>query len=132
MSERVDASRSLRRSPRSVRGTQRVRVSVSVSEFEKAMLEEKALACGVSMSRLLVDAALYPRVNEVLDGEAIHELLPLLKDLQLQLRGEATNLNQLVHHANATQIFPVEAGEVAREVQALAREIKDVLRAVTR
>lgn len=125
---RRDRSRSHRVGP----GLRRERVTVYVSAEERAALEARANGYGVSMSRVLVDGALHAGASELIDGATLNSYLAVLADVQRQIRGIAGNLNQLAHHANATQEFPADAAETARRAGEAIARLEDVLESVRR
>ncbi len=130
MNSKREATRSLRRSARSARGEKRSRIMVTLSSHERVMLEQKALATGVSMSRLLVEGALRSvEVNEVNIAE-LSTLGKTLSDAKRQLIGIATNINQIAHHTNATQNVTDEIIPVAQNAQDLIDSITDLLETV--
>lgn len=132
MSERQDATRSLRRSARSVRGEKRSRITVTLSPYERVMLEQKALATGVSMSRLLVESALHTRrTNEVSIAE-LSAAITSLNEVKRQLVGIATNINQIAHHVNSTQVVTDEIVPVAETAHELIDHIQHLIEAVSK
>jgi hypothetical protein len=110
----------------------RERITVYVSPEERALLETRAVNSGVSMSKTLVDGALHQGTSELIDGATLNEYLKVLADLQNQLRGIAANLNQLAHHANATQDFPPNAADTAKRARKLILDVEDLLESVKR
>lgn len=79
------------------------------------------------MSRILVRAAMNERQVDMIDGSKIDALVPILSDLLVQLRGVATNVNQLAHWANTEHAFPAEAQEITAQVKRLSASIDDLL-----
>ncbi len=126
------ARRDLARSHRVGPGVHRRRVTVYVSDDERAMLQVRADSYGVSMSRVLVDGALHAGESAHIDGATLSAYLSILVDLQGQLQRIGGNLNQLAHHANATMDFPVEAADVAKEARRIVVRLEDVLESVRR
>lgn len=126
-----DAARNLRRLPRSTVGSRRRRFSVSLSEEEYVLLEQRARNYGVSMSRVLVNGALHAARAEAIDGASLEAAFSILADMQNQVRGIATNLNQLTHHANKTQNFPEDAALVAKRAKRLMMDIEELLEGVS-
>ncbi len=124
--------RDRRRSSRAGEGLSRRRLTVYVTDDEMWRIETLADATNKSKSRVLIDSALRPGVSDLIDGVKLDAALETLKDLQQQIRGIAGNLNQLAHHANATQNFPVDAELIAKRVKALCLDIEDTLASVTR
>ena len=127
MSERQDATRSLRRSARSARGEKRKPFIVSLTHEEHLLIKQKAHSYGVSMSRLLIDSVLRSRNVYELPPQQVEDLVTELNALRLQLVGIATNINQIAHHANATQIVTDEIVPVARDAQALMATLGETI-----
>lgn len=91
-----------------VRGGRHVVRKVRVTAEQNAGLEQLAAAQGVSVPRLLVEAALAgdgwtPTQRRAL----VRELLAARRDLV----GLATNVNQLARWANTVERFPREAAD---------------------
>ncbi len=122
----------LMRSTRAGGGRRRERITVYVSAEERGLLEARAVNSGVSMSKILVDAAMHSGTSALIDGATLNEYLRVLTDLQNQVRGIAGNLNQLAHHANVTQNFPSDAADVAKRARRLILDVEDVLESVSR
>jgi hypothetical protein len=103
------------------------RVDVRLSDAERDLLAAKAQAGGVSVARLLVDAAV--GVSEVDPGERAPGVMADLMRVRRLLANVAGNVNQLAHVANQSQLLPAE-----RELRELEQEVKIVLgelRAIT-
>lgn len=84
------------------------------------------------MSRILVRAAMNESTVDVIDGSKVDVLVPVLTDLQRQLRGVATNVNQLAHWANTEHSFPAEAHNISEHIKRLSHSIEEVLEDVQR
>jgi len=99
----------------------RFQYGVRVSEQERAALEERAGASGVTVARLLVDAALQrplPPARAAVGAEelvAVDRAVGLLDDLIAELGRIGNNINQLAHVANIS-------GDVTME-----RQLRDAL-----
>lgn len=126
------ASRSHARLPRQRRGGNRVRVPVYLTEAERFILEQKAENTGRSMSRLLVESALHAPSTDRLDPVEFQAGLGTLADYQNQLRGMATNLNQIAHHANTIHEVPADVTVAARQARALMDQIETVFESIRR
>lgn len=98
------------------------------SDYDRLLYN--ARRTGVSMSEYLV-RGLQPPVEQ-LDPETIREILRELKHTNRQIVGEATNINQIAHWANAHESFPAEASELARQIRAQINEINTVRRKLAR
>ncbi|MGV4291062.1 MobC family plasmid mobilization relaxosome protein [Trueperella pyogenes] len=94
------------------------------SDYDRLFYNAKRT--GVSMSEYLV-RGLQPPVEQ-LDPETIREILRELKHTNRQIVGEATNVNQIAHWANANHSFPAEAAELARQIRVQMKEINAVRR----
>lgn len=90
-------------------------------------LQASANAASVSLSRYLVRTALHHAATRTPDALAAGVLH--LKLLKRQLIGMSTNLNQLAHHANATQNFP---RDIAPLRIAISRQLEMMDRILTR
>ena len=115
------------RLPRVGNGGRRRSLRVFLTDEEMVLLEARANATGRSKSRLMVEATLYSATGGPYDPATLTEALKTLSDLRRQMRGVATNVNQLAHHANATQTFPADANEVLRGVARMNARIEEVL-----
>ncbi len=98
-------------------GRRQVAHQVKVSPAEEAALVRLAAQAGVSVPRLLVEAALAPTpgVSVSERREALTELFAVSR----VLAGVATNLNQLARVANATGEFPDAAAAVRERIREL-------------
>lgn len=94
---------------------------VKVTAEEEAVLTRLAAQAGVSVPRLLVEAATAPApgVSATERREAIVELFTVSR----VLAGVATNLNQLAKQANATGDFPGQAAAVRERIRELVPRI---------
>lgn len=93
----------LRRQP----GGRRHTVWVRLSDREKAQLEERAKAGGVSVPRLLVESALLGDAQTA--GERRQAIAELLGARRM-VAAVGNNLNQLTRTANATGELPPQLG----------------------
>ena len=108
--------RSVRKSATASPGDSRRLFSLRLKASEYERLRFLARLKGVSMARYLTAQGLTPPVEQV-NPEQLRELLGLLRVLCRQVQGEATNINQIAHWANASRRFPAEAEQVARELR---------------
>ena len=105
-----------RRSTKSVAGDKRTPFTVYLNHHERMMLTMKAENSGVSMSKLLVDSAMIEMEGTNIPLEVMGELRTELASHIRQLAGIANNLNQLTHHAHATQDFSADTTKVIHQV----------------
>ena len=114
--EEETGRRSVRKAATASPGDSRRLFSLRLKASEYERLRFLARSKGVSMARYLTAQGLTPPVEQV-NPEQLRELLGLLRVLCRQVQGEATNINQIAHWANASRRFPAEAEQVARELR---------------
>ena len=120
---RLDRRRSAR-----TQGVRRGRLTVYLTDEERALLEARSEVSGESMAKILVDCALHPvSVGEGVDAGGVHELVSQLRDYRRQLVGVTTNLNQVARHANTTSEVPADFAAVVAEVHRLHDDINAIL-----
>lgn len=120
---RLDRRRSAR-----TQGVRRGRLTVYLTDEERALLEARSEVSGESMAKILVDCALHPvSAGEDVDAGGVHELVSQLRDYRRQLVGVTTNLNQIAHHANTTSEVPSSFAAVVAEVHQLHDDINAIL-----
>lgn len=104
-------------------GDKRTRIGVNATPEEKMLLEMRASNAGISVSKLLLDAALRSSSTQTVSPQAIAELREELRVYRRQLIGMSTNLNQMAHHTNATQEFSQDAVPLAAKINQFVKEI---------
>lgn len=124
------ASGHLRRRRRAnVNGGRQHSHRVLVSPVEEAVLTQLALAQGVTVPRLLVEAATSrPGESSTERRAAIAELLAVRR----LLAAVSNNVNQLAKHANSGEEFPEEAAMTLRAVRRLVPRIDAAADALAR
>lgn len=127
MSDKSETRR-LRRVKRSRNGTQRTkRVTVVLTESEHAMLRERAVNEGCAMTRVMWNATFNPTGAGDIDVSHLSEIVTHLRDMQRDLEGATTNLNQVAHHANSMRDVPSDFAAVVEHVEDLADRLDDLL-----
>ena len=120
-----------RRSARTQGG--RGRLTVYLTDAERALLEARSEVSGESMAKILVDCALHPAsAGEGVDAGGVHELVAQLRDYRRQLVGVTTNLNQVARHANTTSEIPSSFSAVLEEIHRLHDDVNAILVGVRR
>jgi len=111
-----------RRRRANVAGGRQVAHKVKVTPEEEAVLVRLAAQAGVSVPRLLVEAATAPTIGETTSvrREAMVELFSLNRVLS----GVAGNLNQLARMGNATGEFPEQALAMRERIRVLIPRIE--------
>ena len=83
-------------------------VTVRMSDAEYQMLCEKVNASGQTQQAVIIDAI---KQVPIVSKEHLKELITTnqnFAEYNKQLRGIATNINQMAHHANAQGALPVK------------------------
>ena len=103
-------------------------VSIRYSDEEYKVLHEKIKESGQTKSAYIINATLNGKVSSADDVQEMKEQSKLLLDIDKQLRGMGTNLNQMAHVANGKGIIPSadKLKEIEREVVDVKREVDDI------
>lgn len=99
--------------------------AVYVTADEDVQLRARAIALGVTVPRLLFEAAMNLHVETTAERKgAIAELFAARR----LLGTVANNVNQLARFANTEGVFPREAEAVLAEYRALVPQVQDAVR----
>ena len=103
-------------------------VSIRYSDEEYKVLQEKIKESGQTKSAYIINATLNGKVSSADDVNEMKEQSKLLLDIDKQLRGMGTNLNQMAHVANGKGIIPSadKLIEIERVVVAVKKEVDDI------
>ena len=103
-------------------------VSIRYSDEEYKVLQERIKESGQTKSAYIINATLNGKVSSADDVNEMKEQSKLLLDIDKQLRGMGTNLNQMAHVANGKGIIPSadKLKEIEREVVDIKREVDDI------
>ena len=103
-------------------------VSIRYSDEEYKVLQERIKESGQTKSAYIINATLNGKVSLADDVQEMKEQSKLLLDIDKQLRGMGTNLNQMAHVANGKGIIPSadKLKEIEREVVDVKREVDDI------
>lgn len=103
-------------------------VSIRYSDEEYKVLQERIKESGQTKSAYIINATLNGKVSSADDVNEMKEQSKLLLDIDKQLRGMGTNLNQMAHVANGKGIIPSadKLKEIEREVVDVKREVDDI------
>ena len=103
-------------------------VSIRYSDEEYKVRQEKIKESGQTKSAYIINATLNGKVSSADDVQEMKEQSKLLLDIDKQLRGMGTNLNQMAHVANGKGIIPSadKLIEIERVVVAVKKEVDDI------
>lgn len=103
-------------------------VSIRYSDEEYKVLQERIKESGQTKSAYIINATLNGKISSADDVQEMKEQSKLLLDIDKQLRGMGTNLNQMAHVANGKGIIPSadKLKEIEREVVDVKREVDDI------
>lgn len=103
-------------------------VSIRYSDEEYKVLQERIKESGQTKSAYIINATLNGKVSSADDVQEMKEQSKLLLDIDKQLRGMGTNLNQMAHVANGKGIIPSadKLKEIERVVVAVKKEVDDI------
>ena len=103
-------------------------VSIRYSDEEYKVLQERIKESGQTKSAYIINATLNGKVSSADDVQEMKEQSKLLLDIDKQLRGMGTNLNQMAHVANGKGIIPSadKLKGIEREVVDVKREVDDI------
>ena len=105
-------------------------VYIRMNDAEYDQLLSKVAESGVSIQSYMVSAALGAHLTTAQEMAALNDQNRLFADMDKQLRGMGTNLNQLAHTANATGSLPShrQLEELGDEVSELRKELGNIWR----
>ena len=103
-------------------------VSIRYSDEEYKVLQERIKESGQTKSAYIINATLNGKVSSADDVQEMKEQSKLLLDIDKQLRGMGTNLNQMAHVANGKGIIPSadKLKEIEKIVVAVKKEVDDI------
>lgn len=102
-------------------------ITIRLSEEEFAQLENKVKQSGQTQQNFIIDACLKGQITSADEITEMRNKNKLLADMDKQLRGMGTNLNQMAHIANGQGIIPSaeKLVQIASEVSQIKREVSE-------
>lgn len=94
-------------------------VTIRMTEAEFTALQKRIKESGRTQQSYIINAALTTKVSSAEEISALKELSVSFSDLVRQLRGIATNINQMAHLANRSGTLP-SARELSRIYEQIA------------
>ena len=111
-----------------------IMISIRFSEEEHSLLLKKVRESGQTLQTYMILSSLSGRVSSLEEIEELKTRNRILADLDKQLRGMGTNLNQLAHIANGTGALPLAEDliRIAAEVSRIKQEVMNEWRSTRR
>lgn len=100
-------------------------IYVRLSDEEYEMFSKKLKSSGLSMQAFVTQAILYGKITSSETVDVLKEKNNYLADIDKQLRGIGTNINQMSHVANTNGELPTNKTllDVLEEVKKLRSEV---------
>ena len=93
-------------------------ITIRMNDAEYDAIQNRIIESGLTQQSYMINAAMGATITSSDQVAVLKELSRTFADLVRQLRGLATNVNQMAHVANGTAILPVE-----RELNHIAEQI---------
>lgn len=102
-------------------------ITIRLSEEEFAQLENKVKQSGQTQQNFIIDACLKGQITSADEITEMRNKNKLLADIDKQLRGMGTNLNQMAHIANGQGVIPTaeKMVQIANEVSQIKKEVDE-------
>ncbi len=98
-----------------------------MTEEEYELLSAKKDASGQTLQAFIINASLYGKITSSEEIAEMQKKNRLLEDIDKQLRGMGTNLNQMAHVANSQGMIPTaeELVNISNEVHQIKNEVNE-------
>ena len=102
-------------------------ITVRLSDDEYNTLQKNVDASGHTQQSYIINSVLDNRISSREEIEEIKGIAKSLADMDIQLRGIGTNLNQMAHIANGQGVIPTaeKMVQIANEVSQIKREVDE-------
>jgi len=100
-----------------------VYIRMTTQEYNK--LQSKVKQSGLSMQSFIINAALEGKVTSLEEINILRDHSKWLEDIDRQLRGLGTNVNQLAYVANGQGALPsaIKLAEISNDVSSFRNEV---------
>lgn len=100
-------------------------IYIRMTTDEYIKLQSKVKQSGLSLQAFMINAALEGRVATLDELNALRDHCKWLEDIDKQLRGIGTNVNQLAHVANGQGNLPsaIKLAEISNDVSIFRNEV---------
>ena len=93
-------------------------ITIRMNDAEYDTIQNRIIESGLTQQSYMINAAMGATITSSDQVAVLKELSRTFADLVRQLRGLATNVNQMAHVANGTALLPAE-----RELNHIAEQI---------
>ena len=99
-------------------------ITIRMDDTEYGLLKERVKESGLTQQAFIINAIEDATISSAAEVEVLKNLGRTLVDLVRQLRGLATNVNQLTHTANGFHVLPAmdELTQIHEEVTTFKKE----------
>ena len=103
-------------------------ITIRMDDTEYGLLKERVKESGLTQQAFVINAIKDATISSAAEVEVLKDLSRTLADLVRQLRGLATNVNQLTHTANGFHVLPAmdELTQIHEEVTTFKKECEIV------
>ena len=103
-------------------------ITIRMDDTEYGLLKERVKESGLTQQAFIINAIEDATISSAAEVEVLKNLGRTLVDLVRQLRGLATNVNQLAHTANGFYVLPAmdELTQIHDEVTTFKKECEIV------
>ena len=103
-------------------------VCIRYSDEEYKLLQKKIKESGQTKQAYIINTTLHGKVSTAREVEIMKEKSKILEDIDKQLRGMGTNINQMAHVANGKGVLPSAdaLAVVEKSIKAVRKEVDDI------
>ena len=103
-------------------------ITIRMDDTEYGLLKERVKESGLTQQAFVINAIKDATISSAAEVEVLKDLSRTLADLVRQLRGLATNVNQLTHTANGFHVLTAmdELTQIHEEVTTFKKECEIV------
>lgn len=112
--------------------TRDIAVTTRMTKYEFEILKKRVEDSGLTQQEFIIRAIIGAPITTAEEIETEKEVSRTFADLVRQLRGLATNVNQMAHIANATYSLPTidTLDEIGKELNHFRKESEDIWQSI--